>query len=172
MLYRWQGVKHGLILHDGDFPSCDFVQSFPWGDQCLTVQHFRRFLKTLAAGPWTPESLRIPASPTAAKGKPWQPPRPWELVSLVPDKAEFRLLTLLLDILFDMPVEERRKHIVRRDGQRRITVPQDRLAETLGCSVRTVQRAAAGLRGKGLIELSHDPGSAGQIRVCPEGFQK
>jgi hypothetical protein len=172
MLYRWQGVKYGLILHDGDFPLRDFAQVFPWGERRLTAQHFRRFLKTLVADHRTPESLRVPLVTVVPENKPWQPPRPWELASLVTDKAEFRLLALLLDILYHMPPEQSRKYVVRYDGQRWIAAPQEWLAEILGCSVRTLQRAAAGLKRNGLIESRHDPGSAGQIRVCPEGFQQ
>jgi hypothetical protein len=57
LVYCWPGIKDGLILHTGRFPVNDFAQVLPWKGQHLAVHHFRRFVRTLAAGDWTEESL-------------------------------------------------------------------------------------------------------------------
>ena len=144
MLYRWPGITHGLILHNGDFPMRDFVQTLPWGNGQVTVCHFRRFVRTLAAGEWTLQSLRDRTVPKESVKDAWHPPSPWKLVTLVPDQAELRLLALLLEILFDMPVSESQRYIVRRGGERWVAVTQEWLTKRLGCSVRNVQRAVKG----------------------------
>ena len=89
-----------------------------------------------------------------------------ELARLVPKQAEFQLLAFLLAILFDMPPDEARQYIVRRDGERWVNVAQARLAEQLGFSVRKVQRAVAALQQKGLIEKHRNPCLENEMRVC------
>ncbi len=166
LLYRWEGLSSGLILHDGDFSTKGFQQTYTQGPVRVAVESFGRFVRTLAAASPTLDSLRSPAVEDAAGGTTVQIPRPWELARLVPKQAEFQLLAFLLAILFDMPPDEARQYIVRRDGERWINVTQERLAEQLGVSVRKVQRAAAALQQKGLIEKQRNPCLENEMRVC------
>jgi CRP-like cAMP-binding protein len=65
-----------------------------------------------------------------------------------------------------MPPDEAQRYITRRDGERWIAITQDRLAEMVGFSVRTVQRAVAALRKSGLIETPRNPHFENEMRVC------
>jgi hypothetical protein len=168
LLYRWPGIRYGLILHNGDFPMHDFVQTMPLGNERVTVCHFRRFVRTLAVGGSTLESLRAPWEPGNDAG---QIPSALTLARLVPDKAEHGLLALLLEILFAMPLHERMKCIVRRGGERWVAVTQEWLAKRLPCSVRNVQRAVKGLEDKGVIELRRGPSGNNEMRVLYEAMQ-
>jgi hypothetical protein len=177
LLYRWPGITYGLILHNGDFLMRDFVQTMPLGNGQVTVCHFRRFVRTLAVGEWTLESLRAPWKPDESLRAPpkpgndaWQIPSPLTLAQLIPDKAEHRLLALLLEILFAMPPDERRKYIVRRGGERWVAVTQERLAKRLGCCVRNVQRAVKGLEDRGMIEPRRGPSGNNEMRVIYEAL--
>ena len=166
LLYRWEGLKPGLILHNGEFPGAGFKQTYTHGPTRVTVEYFGRFVRTLAATNSTVESLRVPPDKNLAQDN--RPPilRPWELARLVPDRAEFRLLAFLLEILFDMPPDAARLYIVRRDGERWINITQERLAELLGLCVRNIQRAVAALHRKGLIEKRRNPSFENEMRVC------
>ena len=170
LLYRWQGIKHGLVLHNGDFPTTDFKQTLPWGKGHLTVEHFGRFVRTLAAGKLTLESLRSPERDSSALRETVQVPTLWGLARLVTDGAELRLLALLVEILHHLPLDQSQQYITRREGERWIAMPQDRLAELLRVSVRTVQRAVADLKGKGLIETGRNNYLENEMRLSPEVF--
>ena len=170
LVYRWPGVQNGVILHNGDFPTRDFQQKLPWGKGHVTVQHFRRFVRTLAAGDWTMQTLTSPQPAKSAEST-WKEPSPWELARLVPDWAELRLVALLLEILFHIPPEERGQYVVRRDGERWVSVTQQWLAENLPSSVKTVERAVEGLADRGLIEVRRGPNGNNEIRLCLEALQ-
>ena len=165
LLYRWEGIKHGLILHDGEFPADGFRQIYTHGHIRVTVESFGRFVRTLAVTNSTLESLRSPPTEDAAATLTVPNQRPWQLVRLVPKPAEFQLLAFLLEIL-DMPPDDARRCIVRRDGDRWINITQERLAEHLGFSVRKVQRAVASLRQKKLIEKHRNPVLENEMRIC------
>jgi len=170
VLYRWQGVKHGLIIHNGDFPAADFKQVLPWGKNYLTVQHFGRFVRTLAVGQWNLESLRSPTEETIASREPRKAPTPWGLARLVAGEVELRLLSFLVEILHHMPPVQSRQYIVRRGGDRWIAVTQAHLADLFQISVRTVQRAVAALKRDGLIETRPNDYLENDMRLCPKVF--
>ena len=166
LLYRWEGLRSGLILHDGEFPTKGFQQTYTQGPVRVTVEGFGRFVRTLATTGATLEALRSPGVEHAAGSTTVQTPRPWELARLVPRQAEFQLLAFLLEVLFDMPPDEARQYIVRRDGERWIHVTQERLAQQLVFSVRKVQRAVAALQEKGLLLKHRNPSFENEMRVC------
>lgn len=169
LLYRWQGVKHGLILHNGNFPSRDFRQVFPWGKKRLTVEHFRRFVRTLAAGKWDLDSLRSRPDQATVR-EPCQPPTPWALARLAKDGTELRLLGFLIEVLYHLPTDQAQQYVVRRDGERWVAVPQERLSELLQVSVRTIQRAVASLEREALIETHRNGYLENEMRLCPKVF--
>jgi hypothetical protein len=168
MLYCWQGIKHGLVLHDGDFPSEGFKQTFVDGKERLTVEPFRLLIRTLVATGWTPKS---PSMPPALSTELPRCPTPWQLTRLVKDAAELRLLALLLEVLFHLPAAKRRRYVVRREGERWIAITQKRLAATMKVSERTVQRSIAELEKNGLIATRKNEYHQNEIQICPQVFQ-
>lgn len=174
LVYPWQGITNGLILHNGDFPMKDFGQTIPWKDQFLTVRHFGRFLRMLAAQDWTLDSLRTPWRPTnnlePVNGK-WEIPSLLTLARLIPDRTEFLVLAQMLEILFHMPPDEQQSFIVRRGGERWIAVTQEWLAQQNRCSVRSIQRAVKGLEDKGFIRRHRSSACNNEMQICQGAFQ-
>ena len=170
ILYRWPGIRHGLILHNGEFPTNGFKQTFMDDAVRVTVEHFGRFLRTLAAGDITLESLRLRPQETPA---PASPPKlgPWALARRCQGEAEFRLLAYLVEVLFHMSPATSQKYIVRVEGERWVAITEDQLAKRIGLSTRTIQRTICSLRGREIIETRRDGYGKNQIRLCPEVFQ-
>ncbi|MEI8371661.1 MAG: HTH domain-containing protein [Planctomycetota bacterium] len=169
-IFRWQGINHGLIIHNGDFPTKDFKQVFPWGKRHLTVEHFDRFVRTLAASAWNLDSLRSPQDVKNISSEPCKALTPWELARLVTGATELRLLAFLVEVLHYMPPNQSQQYIVRRDGERWVAVNQAYLAEQLHTSVRTVQRAVAALKSNGLIETRPNDYLENDMKLCPKVF--
>ena len=166
LLYRWEGLRDGLIIHNGDFPTQGFKQTYTHGPTRVTVEPFARLVRTLAATKWTLESLRAPNKAIAVADEPLPIPSPWKLFELVRDEAEFQLLALLVEILFVLPPGRCRRFIVRRGGERWVALTQERMAIQLHCSVRKVQRAVAAVAKKGLVETRRNDRGEKEIRLC------
>ncbi len=170
ILYRWPGIRHGLILHDGEFATAGFKQTFVEGSVRVTIEHFRRLLQTLAASDISVESLRSDTEPDVAR-KARLRLSPWTLARHCESEPELRLLAFLVEILFHMPPAAGKRYIVRVDGQRWISITEGQLAQRIGTSVRTIQRAIASLRDGRIIETQRDRYGKNQIRVCTTRFR-
>lgn len=170
ILYRWPSLRDGLILHDGDFPTKNFKQIYTRGHERVTVEHFGRFLRTLAAIPMPLEVLLAPPANTPEPVPPWQPPTSWRLAQILPDRTELGVVAFLLEVLFHLPPEIAQRYVERRDGERWVVVAQQELAEKLGVDTRTIQRALVELKDKGLVETQRNAYGQNEMRVCIEAL--
>ena len=152
-------------MHNGNFPTQTFKEIFPFGVGHVTVEPFARFLKTvLAMDCWKARDFRIRA-PTEPASRRQPLPSPWRLMKHVPNREEYSVLSVLLEILFYLPPVARKKYLVFRDGKPWVSVTQANLAAKCGCSERSVQRAVAGLRDNGLLETRVNEYRQNDMRV-------
>ena len=165
MVFPYQGIRGGLVLHNSDPQTKDWHFAFhepdAYDDESVTrqfvVERYACWLAVVAKSGWSPESKTVCKPPLAVPTKPEQGGAtifPWivKLLGIGPAALLFSWICRIL--IPDVATPYAQRFLSRYEGLRCIRATQEVVAGELGITPRQVRTALAALRNKGFIRCA------------------